>query len=154
MEVLPLSAFLAPFSPQAQAQDDLNRQFEKTLERSMFWLMPWQPILSVEIGNGATFQSLPTHPNKDLAKSIKIAKIQHLLHMEQEGHVSISQSEPFGEIDITPLKNDISVDPEGSLKIITKDGGTFDRDWINLSDAQRNKVIADSINGTILCQGG
>lgn len=151
IETLPLSAFFAPFSPASQAKDDLNRQFEKTLERSTFWLMPWQPILSVEIGTGTTFSALPTHPDKDLAKSIKIAKIQHLLHMEQEGQVSISQMEPSGEITITPLKGEAEY-PEGSLKITTKDGGSFDRDWNNLSDAQRNKVIADSMDGTILCR--
>ena len=152
MEVLPLSAFLAPFSPASQAQDDLNRQFEKVLERSMFWLMPWQRIIKTEIGTGATFSALPTHPDKEIAKSIKIAKIQHLLHMEREGLISTSQTETFGEITITPLKGEAEY-PEGSLKITTKDGGSFDRDWNNLSDAQRNKVIADSINGIILCHG-
>jgi hypothetical protein len=152
MEVLPLSAFLAPFSPQAQAEDDLNRQFEKPLERSMFWLMPWPPILSVEIGTGATFSALPTHPDKTLAKKIKIAKYQHALHMAHEGKITLSQEKPFGEIILAPLCDKIS-DPEGSLKIMTKDGESLDRCWTDLSDAQRNKVIADSINGIILCHG-
>ena len=150
MDTMPLLVFFAPFSPQAQAQQVLDRQFKDVLERSAFWLMPWQRIILTEVGSGTTFSSLPTHPDESIAKNIKIAKFQHLLHMECEGRVTLTQTEPSGEITIAHCD---CIDSDGFLKITDKNGKSFSLEWDELSDKQRNMVITDSINGKILCQG-
>lgn len=150
MDTMPLLAFFAPFSPGAQAQKILDRQFKDVLARSTFWLMPWQLIIQTEIGSGTTFGSLPTHPDESIAKNIKIAKFQHLLHMEGEGLATLTQTEPFGEISVTHRD---CINQNGHLKITDKNGNSFSIEWDELNDKQKNMVITDSVNGKILCQG-
>lgn len=142
---------LEGLSPKVQAMDRIKQQFEEARALPAFRLMPWPMIIKIDLGKGTTFNSLPAPSDPELAKKARVAELQHMLYMMQTGAIEASQMEPFGEIEITPL-GDTSI-PKGSLKIITKDGGSLDRDWTELSDAQRNEIIADSLNGKILCQG-
>ena len=67
--------------------------------------------------------------------------------METEGKIKLSQHEPFGKIEIEPLDP-----PEQQITITDQQGEKYSFDWQELSDAQRNKVIADIKENRILCK--
>ena len=62
--------------------------------------------------------------------------------------VRLNQDKPFGEIKIEP----IDINQEQSIKITDQQGSTYNFNWQDLSDAQRDKVIADIKERRILCK--
>ena len=63
--------------------------------------------------------------------------------------IQIYQSEPFDEIELNlQCSNHLA----GSVTIKDQAGEEYNLDWSELSDAQRNKVIADLREHTIVCR--
>lgn len=72
----------------------------------------------------------------------------HLLQMETDGKIKLSQDEPFGDILIKPL----DIDQEQNITIKDQDGRSYHFDWQELSDNQKSKIIADIKANQILCK--
>lgn len=140
---------VAPFSPIEQHRAKVAFEFTHALRLSISGLLPWKLLITADIKSGAIFfRDLTSYYTKDL-KVDRIAKFQHLLQMANDGEIELEQKIHNGDISITGLE------PNSDLRITIKDkaGNEIYRDWIHeLSDAQRNKVIADAIERKIICK--
>ena len=143
-----LSFLLKPFSPVEQAKRETEQQFCFAEKLSPSEFLPWGIILRQQIKNKMNFDDLPQYlPDKTEDRT---AKFINLLYLESDGHIKIYQYEPFGQVSIQPKT--IDAEPEGSFIIKDRGGSESTIDWGSISDAQRDKVIADSLNKKILCK--
>lgn len=143
-----LAEIVAPFSPPETLKSETQTEFKKARNRPPSSILPWNTILANSIRSNSTFANLPQyHPS---GKADTVAKLQTLLQMETDQTLSLVQNEPFGEIEIT-CTADQTQSSEGSIGIKDQQGNTFNLKWQDLSDAQRDKVIADLINYEIIC---
>ena len=180
-----LSPILTPYSPQAEHHRNTMQEFMQALSVSISNLLPWRTILLSEIQEHTSNETMKlsdfqTYYMEDPRKDIS-SKLMHLLQLDSEGAITLSQSEPFGDICIcissetktvsTPLfsnrtdTHESTPDsnqhphqhPKGSdtyssiIMIKTRDGESENIDYQQLSNAQRNKVIADIKDHKILC---
>ena len=72
----------------------------------------------------------------------------HLLQMETEGKISITQEKPFGDIILESLKKP----QDTSITVTDQLGKNYDFDWQNLTDGQRKRIISDINKHRILCK--
>jgi len=145
-----LSAILSPFSPKEQIRLVTIRQLEQSRTQSPSNLIPWKAILSSEIDSEKDFSDLPSYIPENIGLDT-VAKLQHLLQLETDGLILTTQEEPFGRIVMAPQMSDpIPLGP--AFTIIDSDGTIYRFNWKTLSDAQKNKVIADIKAGRILAR--
>jgi len=139
-----LTPIIAPFSPIEVSRQETLRLFEQARVTSITNRLPYRILITSELTESKTLNELKqyTTPKQD-----KIAKLQNLLQMEMEGKVTLHQDQPFGEIEIEPVYI-----PDQNITIKDQQGETYQFDWQDLSDAQRNKVIADIKDNRILCK--
>lgn len=144
-----LTPIIAPFSPKEQFRAETNIEFKHARELSISNLLPWQALIISEFNSKdlINLTALKTYV-KENPKSDIVAKLQHLLQMETEGKIKLQQAEPYGEISIEA----IDPDQESSITVKDQSGRHYEFDWCDLSDAQRNKVIADIKANKILCK--
>lgn len=143
--ITPIATLL---SPKAKERIDLCLEFDHAAHLSITLKYPWTTILSAEITESTTFTDLPIicpeSPRSDIT-----AKLQTLLQMETDGHICLSQTEPFGEISISPLE----MEPDGEVIIKNKDGIENKILWNTLSDDERTDIIANIKENKIMCMG-
>ena len=171
-----LTSILQIYSPPEENKRNTHMEFMQAMKRSISNLLPWRTILLTELNENPRdtmrFNDFKTrymeNPKKDIA-----SKLMHLLQLDSEGEITLSQSEHFGDICISLETKTISIPlfsnhadacdskPKGSdtyssitnnWNIIIKDseGLIYNFDWQTLSNTQRNKVIADIKNNKIL----
>jgi len=108
-------------------------------------LLPWKLLLSTQLTSVKHFKDLKAYCP---AKKDRISKLMHLLQMETDGKVKLSQDRPFSDIIIEPL----DIDQEQNITIKDQDGRSYHFDWQELSDNQKSKIIADIKANQILCK--
>ena len=142
-----LTPILEPFSPAARLKRETAQEFRQALSLSVSNLLPWDLLIAQHLYGHRKLSELPVHYQENPKKD-KVAKLMHLLQMEQQGEVTLQQTEPFKDIDIT------AVDIDMNQKIMIKDqqGRSYKLDWQDFSDNQRNKIIADLKDNRILCK--
>jgi len=140
-----LSPIISPFSPIEQTRQETLRLFEQARALTLSNRLPYRILITDELTESKKLNALKSYADK---KQDKIAKLQNLLQMEMEGKIRLSQDEHFGEITIKPL----DTNREQNITIKDQQGETYQFDWQDLSDAQRNKVIADIKDNRILCK--
>ena len=136
----------SPFSPPEQHREKTRRRFLQARTFSVSDLLPWKLLITAEL----------TRPKKlgDLKKYFQdshidsVCKIMHLLQMESEGRVRLTQKKPFGDITLESLKEL----HDASFTITDEFGKDYQFDWLGLTDAQRKKIIADIHKHRILCR--
>lgn len=179
-----LSPILTPYSPPEEHKRNTHQEFMQALSASVSNLLPWRTILLSEIqehtsNETMTLNKMKTYYMEDPRKDIS-SKLMHLLQLDTEGAITLSQSEPFGDICISSETKTVSSPlfsnrtdthesthdsnqhpyqhPKGSdtyssiIMIKTRDGKSEDVDWQQLSNAQRSKVVADIKDNKILCK--
>ena len=145
-----LTAILSPFSPKEQARLETMRQFDHSRTLAPSNLLPWKAIILSEIDAEKDFTELPCYIPENPSLDT-VAKLQYLLQLETDGLILTTQEEPFGRIVMAPQMSDpIPLGP--SFTIIDSDGTIYRFNWKTLSDAQKNKVIADIKAGRILAR--
>lgn len=137
-----LTLIIFPFSPVEQTRQETLKLFESARTLSIQDRLPWKALIASDLTESKTLNELTTHTDN---KTERIAKLQTLLQMNMEGTVNISQYEQFGQITINPVEVD-----DTNIKIKDQQGNTYTFDWQDLSDNQRNKIIADLQNNTIV----
>lgn len=142
-----LSAVVAPFSPPEMTRQETLQLFEQARSLSMSNLLPWRLLIAASLDSPKSMSALPQYADR---KTDKVAKLQTLLQLDMERKLTISQDQPFGDITITPAEVDEQEPTE--LKIKDQQGTEYTFDWADLSDAQRNKVIADIKDRRIVCR--
>jgi len=140
---------VAPFSPREQHKNQIEFEFTEALHKSISSLLPWRLLITTDLQEGATsFTDLTTHCPKN-KKADKIAKFQHLLQMDADRIINLSQRSPTEDIHIQPTNE---LNPITEIQIKDQQGKIYDFDWQTLSDAQKSKVITDTLNRKILCK--
>ena len=107
--------------------------------------IPWRPILVTEILANSDFSKLRNYCPKNTKQDIA-CKLIHLLEMDMEGKISISQEEPFGEIKIDFHDQHIPT----TLTVMDTHGRSYKFDWLDLNQKQRDKIITDLLNNHVL----
>ena len=131
-----LTSIISPFSPVEQKRQETLMIFESANSLSMTDRLPWKALIASELtGESKTLNDLTIYIDKG---ADRIAKLQILLQMDMEGSVIISQNEQFGNITISPVEVD-----DTNIKIKDQQGNTHAFDWQDLSENQRNKILAD-----------
>lgn len=163
-----------PFSPYEQHRQVTLQTFQKAQGQPIISLIPWREILIKHLFTPHTrahthahthahnmhnqqnktnpnipkkLSELPAYlnnPKQDLA-----GKFIHLLQLESEGTINLSQDTHCGEIEITPLHEPKNKSDQ-SITITNQDGQTKSISTINLSDDQINGIIAQIQNNEIL----
>ena len=145
-----LIPILSPFSPQQQHKAEIHQEFTQALALTVSNMLPWKMIIGTHVSRTRRLSELPVHYPEDTKKDTA-SKLMHLLAMDQAGELTINQDKPFGDIVIEPSAN---TEPEGTFTIIDNQANEYEFNWHNLSDAQKNKVIADIKQNRILCKVG
>ena len=137
LNVMPdfLTPIVSPFSPMEQLRRDTFKLFKQAGTLSISNLLPWRLLIISDLSEPKTFTDLTEYADD---RQDKVSKLIHLLHLEMEGKVKLTQKKPFGEIQIERL-----CDEDAAITIKDKQGLEYHFDWQDLNDAQRNKVIAD-----------
>jgi hypothetical protein len=147
LNVMPdfLTPIVSHFSPMEQLRRDTLNLFEQARTLSITNLLPWRLLIISDLSGPKTLTDLTEYADD---RQDKDSKLIHLLHLEMEGKVKLTQKKPFGEIQIERLCNG-----DAAITIKDKQGLEYHFDWQDISDAQRNKVIADIKDRRILCKG-
>ncbi|MFC1863910.1 hypothetical protein ACFL1Z_08170, partial [Thermodesulfobacteriota bacterium] len=144
-----ITDLVTPFSPTGQHMAKVALEFTHALKLSISNLLPWKLLIIADIRAGVGFFSdLTPYYTRDL-KTDRIAKLQNVLQMANDGEINLEQETHNGDIKLT------SLELKSNTEIIIKDraGKEIYRDWVHdLSDAQRNMVIADAIERKIICK--
>jgi len=140
-----ISPIVSPFSPPEQKRSETIQQFLQARQMSLSDLLPWKLMISSDLTKEKSLNDLKIYCSD---KKDKISKLIHLLHMETEGNIKITQNEPFGEIKIEPL--DIACNQ--NIKIKDYHSREYIFAWNELSDNQQARIIVDVINNKILCR--
>jgi len=136
----------APFSPPEQHKERTRQKFLQSLSFPVSDLLPWKLFITTELTKTAKFGDLGGFcSNKRLDSA---CKMMHLLQMETEGKIRLTQEEPFGDITLESMGKP----QNASITVTDQFGKNYDFDWQNLTDGQQKKIITDIHKHRILCK--
>jgi chromatin segregation and condensation protein Rec8/ScpA/Scc1 (kleisin family) len=129
---------ISPFSPPAQLKAETEHEFRRVLSLSVSDFLPWKLLLISGLTEAKKFTELKAYDLQS-TKRDKVCKLIHLLELEKQERLTLTQDEPFGDITIIPSQHQ----NKASITVRDRQGQDYDFNWLNLSDKQRDKIIAD-----------
>jgi chromatin segregation and condensation protein Rec8/ScpA/Scc1 (kleisin family) len=145
-----IEQIVSPFNPSEQHRQETIRQFGRALSLSVSDILPWKLLIISELT-----QSYPIKKINELKKYFPenkkrdtVSKLIHLLELEKNGELVLSQEEPFGDIIIHSTQNLI----EATITVTDQDGYHYHFDWLNLNSKQRAMVVNDIKKCRIICK--
>ncbi|MBC8419024.1 MAG: hypothetical protein H8E10_10565 [Desulfobacterales bacterium] len=126
---------VSPFSPPEQQKEKTRQQFLQSRSFPVADLLPWKLFISSELTTTKKLEDLEQYCSErrlDLT-----CEIMHLLEMESEGKISITQEKPFGELTLESLQKE----QEGYITVTDEHGKDYRFDWQDLSGDQRKKNL-------------
>lgn len=145
-----IEQIVAPFNSSEQRRQEACRQFGRALSLSMSDLLPWKLIIISELTQSSWIKKIaelktyfPENKKRDT-----VSKLIHLLELEKNGELDLSQQEPFGDIIIRSTQNHI----EATITIADQDGCDYHFEWFDLNADQRAKVVNDIKRCKIICK--
>ena len=141
--ILPI---VSPFSPLEQHKEKTRQQFLQSLSFPVADLLPWKLLITSELAKTKKFKDLEKYCSEKRLDAT--CKIMHLLQMESEGKISITQEKPFGDLMLESLKKE----QEGCITVTDEHGKDYRFDWQDLSRDQQKKIISDIYKHRILCK--
>ena len=142
-----LSPIVAPFCPKAQHKAEIQRKFQQALSLSVSDLLPWKLLILCELDQSKCFTALKVYYPDSRKKDI-VSKLMHLLQMEADGILKLTQEEHLGEITIEPLEKD----HENIIEIKDRHGLDYRFNWNDLNGNQKDKIIGDIRANKIICK--
>jgi hypothetical protein len=142
-----LSPIVAPFCPKAHHKVEIQREFQQALSLSVSDLFPWKLLILSELDQSKCFTALTVYYPDNRKKDI-VSKLMHLLQMEADGMLKLTQEEHLGEITIEPLEKD----PENIIEIKDRHGLDYRFNWNDLSGNQKDKILCDIRANKIICK--
>ena len=137
---------VSPFSPPGQHKEKTRQQFLRALSFPVVDLLPWKLFITAELTKTKKLKDLEQYCSE---KRLDLTcKIMHLLQMESEGKISITQKKPFGALTLESLQKE----QEGCIAVTDEHGKDYKFDWQDLSRDQRKKIISDLNKHRILCK--
>ena len=145
-----IEQIVSPFNPSEQHRQETVRQFGRALSLSVSDILPWKLLIISELTQSYQIKKVaelktyfPGNKKRDT-----VSKLIHLLELEKNGELVLSQEEPFGDIIIRSTQNPI----EASITVTDQDGYHYNFDWLSLNSNQRAKVINDIKKCRIICK--
>ncbi len=144
-----LSDLVTPFSPIEKRRAETAIEFRQAHTTTMSDLLPWKTMIATELPEtgSTTFNDLKNYVPEN-PKSDRISKFMHLLQMEKDGEIILTQSKHTSIIQIIQE----SFDRPSLITVKDKAGNSYKFNWDNLNHAQREKIITDAIQRKILCR--
>jgi hypothetical protein len=144
-----LQPIVSPFSPQEQVRSETLLQFQQAHNLSVSNLLPWKLIIIGELSCTKKFSELKSYYLAGKKEDVT-AKLIHLLQMETDGEIELTQSRPFGEITIESVKHIDSA----LVNVKDKEGRAYEFDWLDLNRNQKSRLIDDIRGHNIICRCG
>ena len=136
----------SPFSPPEQHKQKTRQKFLQSLSFPVSDLLPWKLLITTELTKTKKLRDLENYcSDKRLDYACKII---HLLQMETEGKISLTQEKPFGNITLESLQKQ----QNASITVTDENGRKYSFDWQDLTDGQQKKIITDIHKHRILCK--
>jgi len=136
----------SPFSPPEQHIRETQQKFLQSLSFPLSYRLPWKLLITTELTKTKKFGDLEDYCSDKRLDSA--CKIMHLLQMETEGKIRLTQENPFGDITLESIEKPQDV----SITVTDEHGKNYDFDWEDLSHDQRKKIISDIHKHRILCK--
>lgn len=141
-----LTSIVEPFTPEAYARDELERNFSEVMRRWEAHRVPWNKVVKADLaaaGGKAKLSELPKYSDD---KVEFVARLQAVLGLESLGEITIFQDEPFRDPiieEVVPGVDDISEK--------SRDGSVREIDVSRLSNDERLSLIKRAKNGETIC---
>lgn len=145
-----IEQIVSPFNPSEQYRQETCRKFGCALSLSVSDILPWKLLIISELTQSCQVKKvaeLKTYFSGN-KKRDTVSKLIHLLELEKNGDLILSQEEPFGDIIIRSTQNPI----EATITVIDQDGYHYNFDWLNLNSNQRAMVVNDIKKCRIICK--
>lgn len=152
-EVQFLTSLISPFCPSYKRKVDTALEFSHAHVVPISRRYPYQPFIRLELkekGSAIEFNNFQSLYTED-SRFERSARLQHLLHMETDGLLTISQDTHLGTLIVTESEKRAGEEIP-KLQIKTMDGKEITGDLARLSDQARSELIADIKNRRILCK--
>ena len=152
-EVQFLTSLISPFCPSYKRKVDTAFEFIHAHVVPISRRYPYQPFIRLELkekGSAIEFNNFQSLYPED-SRFERSARLQHLLHMETDGLLTISQDTHLGTLIVTESEKRAGEEIP-KLQIKTMDGKEITGDLARLSDQARSELIADIKNRRILCK--
>ena len=152
-EVQFLTSLISPFCPSYKRKVDTALEFRHAHVVPISRRYPYQPFIRLELkekGSAIEFNNFQSLYTED-SRFERSARLQHLLHMETDGLLTISQDTHLGTLIVTESEKRAGEEIP-KLQIKTMDGKEITGDLARLSDQARSELIADIKNRRILCK--
>ena len=137
----------SPFSPPEQHKQKTRQKFLQSLSFPVSDLLPWELLITTELTKTKKLRDLEDYCSDKRLDSA--CKIMHLLQMETEGKISLTQEAPFRDITLECIERKPQ---NASITVTDEYGKNYDFDWQDLTDAQRKKILSDIHKHRILCR--
>jgi hypothetical protein len=136
----------SPFSPPEQHKEKTRQKFLQSLSSPVSNLLPWKLLITTELTTTKKLGDLKDYCSDKRLDSA--CKIMHLLQMETEGKIRLTQTNPFGDVTL----ESIGKPQNASITVTDQLGKDYDFHWPDLTDGQRKKIISDINKHRILCK--
>lgn len=141
-----LTPIIKPFSCFEQTRIKLEKEFLQIKDISVSYLLPWRAILASEIKNKRKFSCLKVYLSED-RKTDKVCKLMALLHLENEGRIHMTQTEPFHDLKIQAE----SLSPF-QLSFKDQDGKEWEQDWLQADSEEKDRLIDKIKSRQVVCR--
>jgi len=145
-----IEQIVSPFNPSEQHRQETVRQFGCALSLSVSDILPWKLLIISELTQSYQIKKIndlktyfPENKKRDT-----VSKLIHLLELENNGELVLSQGEPFGDIIIRSTQNPV----EATITVTDRDGCDYHFEWFDLNVDQRAKVVDDIKRCKIICR--
>lgn len=142
-----LNPIISAFSPKERQRAETRQQFNRAFSQSISDRLPWKLLIVSELNQTRKFTELNAYYAEDRKKDT-VSKLIHLLQMGTDGQILLTQERHLGEILIEPLETD----QDDIVYIKDRHGLSYEFDWKDLGDNQKNKIIADIKANRIICK--
>ena len=141
-----LFSIIKPFSRPEQTRRKIKEEFKKQFNIPLSGLLPWRAILSSEITTTKKFSNievyLPENKKQDMA-----CKFMALLHLANDGLISITQTKPFEDFIIHPLHQATTC-----VSIKDESGNIFEHDFQSLTYEEKDLLIKKIKTRQVICK--
>ena len=154
-EVQFLTSLISPFCPSYKRKVDTAFEFSQACTVPISRRYPYQPFIRLELkekGPSIEFESFQPLYQED-SRFERSARLQHLLQMETEGLLCITQDTHLGRITVTDNTHRHQIKAKiPKIQIKTMDGKEITGNLVRLSNEARSELLADIKNRKILCK--
>ncbi|MBC2714943.1 MAG: segregation/condensation protein A [Desulfobacteraceae bacterium] len=144
-----IEPIISVFTPVEQHRREIEQLFFQAKMSSISHLLPWRLLILAELikCDCKNLGELKTYYHEDERRD-RVLKFIHLLDLENNGEIALTQDEPFGDIAIQSQR----IEHQTNINITDQHGKDYQYDWIDLNKNQQTKIIDDIKQHRIVCK--